>query len=653
LIVLLGAAILATTFLGERQLVETLSRALIAQTRDRTVDRLRGFFEPVEGGLLLLRALISSRVANPDDPEAMNRVLGPLMRRYPQTSSAMVADGRGHEHILFRRGDVWRSRQTRRDEWGAETRWLEWTDADPLPRVIWRMLDYDPRTRPWYRGATERVAQRERPDVVRFVVWTAPYTFLTLRSPGMTASVSVEGCGGGDCVAAFDVSLDDISEFTTNLRVSAHGVVAVLTDDNRFIGLPSDPRFASHETRRDALLKTPEEIGVPALGGTLRELIHRGTGAGPVRFRSGGQAWWGDLQRFDLASPRALTVAVVVPEADLLAGLGRVRLWIAIVTLVALGLALLGAALFARRFSRPVEALVRESDRISRGDLEAGAPVKSSVAEIRRLADAHEAMRRALLTLFKMERDLQLARQIQRNTLPEIMPALAGTEIDGWSEPAEATGGDAYDVIGLTGDHRVTTDVAERAVLMLADASGHGIGPALSVTQVRAMLRMAVRDVIDLPGIVRRMNAQLSDDLRERHFITASFGLLDARDHSLLSLSCGQAPILHYVSAEARCALLGADAPPLGFDDALDLDGATSIRLGPGDVVAVLSDGIFETRNACQEEFGAERVAEVLRATGQESAPKILRTLRAALEDFAGDTSAADDRTALVVKRTA
>src|SRR5215472_4414171 len=65
LIVLLGAAILATTFLGERQLVETLSRALIAQTRDRTVDRLRGFFEPVEGGLLLLRALISSRVANP------------------------------------------------------------------------------------------------------------------------------------------------------------------------------------------------------------------------------------------------------------------------------------------------------------------------------------------------------------------------------------------------------------------------------------------------------------------------------------------------------------------------------------------------------------------------------------------------------------
>jgi serine phosphatase RsbU (regulator of sigma subunit) len=149
------------------------------------------------------------------------------------------------------------------------------------------------------------------------------------------------------------------------------------------------------------------------------------------------------------------------------------------------------------------------------------------------------------------------------------------------------------------------------------------------------------------------MNAQLSDDLREGHFITAWFGLLDTRDHSLLSLSCGQAPILHYVSAEARCALLGADAPPLGFDDALDLDGAASIRLGPGDVVVVLSDGIFEARNARHVEFGAERVVEVLRATCEEPAPKILRALRAALEDFAGDTPAADDRTALVVRRTA
>src|SRR5262249_9138909 len=137
------------------------------------------------------------------------------------------------------------------------------------------------------------------------------------------------------------------------------------------------------------------------------------------------------------------------------------------------------------------------------------------MTEIRRLADAHEAMRRALQTLFKMERDLQLARQIQRSTLPESMPALSGTEIDGWSEPAEATGGDAYDVIGLTGDHRVTADVAERAVLMLADASGHGFGPALSVTQVRAMLRMAVREGVDLAGIIPPMDAQLGHDLRE------------------------------------------------------------------------------------------------------------------------------------------
>jgi hypothetical protein len=87
LIVLLGGAIMATTFLGERHTVRTLSRALIAQTLEQTVERLHGFFDPVERGLLLLRAWIASWLVDPDDPVAMNRVLLPLMHRYPQASS--------------------------------------------------------------------------------------------------------------------------------------------------------------------------------------------------------------------------------------------------------------------------------------------------------------------------------------------------------------------------------------------------------------------------------------------------------------------------------------------------------------------------------------------------------------------------------------
>lgn len=654
-IVLLGATSMATTFWGERHAVRTLSRALIARTLEQTVERLHGFFDPIERGLLLLRAWIASGQVDLDDPVALNRVLLPMMRRYPQASSLLVADGRGREHMLLRADGRWRSRQVRRDEWGTETRWLEWTDASPAPAVTWRTIDYDPRTRPWFQGALAqraRAAREGRTDETALVHWTAPYTFFTMRDPGITASVTVERGDGRDEVVGFDVLLDDLSRFTTSLEVSERGKVVVLTADGPVIGLPRDPRFDSHAARRAAFLKAPEELGLPMLAAAMRQLANRPPGAGPARFRSGGEDWWGDVRSFDLASGRSLAVAVVVPEADLLVGLRNVRVGIVVITLTVLGLALLQAVRLSRRFSRPVEALVRETDRIGRGDLEPGVPVESSVAEIRRLASAHEQMRRKLQALFKMERDLQLARQIQRSTLPETVPTLAGLELDAWSEPAEATGGDTYDIIGLGDADDAAAGGATRAVLLLADASGHGIGPALSVTQVRAMLRIAVRGALDVPAIVRRLNAQLAADLREGHFVTAWFGLLDARDHTLVGLSCGQAPILHYVAVEDRCAALSADAPPLGIDDVLEIEAPAAIRLEPGDVVAVLSDGIFEARNAWHEQFGAARAAEVLRANRRESAPKILAALRAAVDEFTGGTPAADDRTALVVKRT-
>lgn len=654
LIVLLGGTIMAATFLGERHAVRTLSRALIARTLEQTVERLHGFFDPVERSLLLLRAWIASGLLDPDDPTTLNQVLVSLMRRYPQASSLLVADGRGHEHMLLRLDDRWRSRQTRRDQWGSETRWLEWTDAEPAPTVAWRTIDYDPRTRPWYQGALEqraRAANGGRTDETRLLHWTAPYTFFTTQDPGITASVTVERGDGRDHVVGFDVLLDDLSQFTTSLRVSEHGQVIVLTDAGQVIGLPSDPRFASVEARRAAFSKAPGALGMPVLAAAMRELGRPRDDAGPARFRSEGQAWWGDVRSFGLASGRNLAVAVVVPEADLLVGLRGVRIGIVLLTVGVLGLALLQAVRLSRRFSRPVEALVQESDRIGRGDLEPGQPVESSVAEIRRLAGAHEQMRRALRTLFKMERDLQLARVIQRSTLPEQLPTLPGVELDAWSEPAEATGGDTYDIIGLAADGRVTSEEAERAVLLLADASGHGIGPALSVTQVRAMLRIAARGALDLPAIVGRMNAQLSADLREGHFITAWFGLLDAPTHTLASLSCGQAPILHFVAADGYCAVLGADTPPLGVVEDL-IPVPTTIRLAPGDVVAVLSDGIFEARNERQEQLGVGRVVEVLAASHQEPAPGIVKALRAAVEEFASGRPADDDRTGLVVKRT-
>jgi serine phosphatase RsbU (regulator of sigma subunit) len=430
----------------------------------------------------------------------------------------------------------------------------------------------------------------------------------------------------------------------------------VLTDDDRVIGLPRQERYADPEARTAALLKRPAELGIDVVGDAVRALTDPpADDRGPLRFRSDGQPWWGEVRTFALAPERVLTVAVVVPESDFLGSLRRIRLGIVLVTLGVLAIALLQALFLARRYSRPIEALVGESDRISQGYLERGAMVVSSVAEVQHLARAHDRMRLALQSLFKMERDLQLARQIQRSTWPDDLPRLRGFDIAAWSEPTEETGGDTYDVIGLDtspdGVVIVPAGPAPRAMLLLADAAGHGFGAALSVVQVRAMLRMAVRAGEDLPVIVQRVNAQLAADLTEGRFVTAWFGLLDARDHTLTSLACGQAPIIRYVASRQTCEALDADTVPLGIFDSIETDGGAQ-RLDPEDVLAVCSDGIFEARGPAREQFGPERVVEVIRAHHTASAAEMLDALRKGVDAFTRGAPADDDRTAIIIKRT-
>jgi phosphoserine phosphatase len=264
--------------------------------------------------------------------------------------------------------------------------------------------------------------------------------------------------------------------------------------------------------------------------------------------------------------------------------------------------------------------------------------------------------RRARESLLKFERDLQLARKIQQNSLPARLPDLPGYDLAAWSEPAEETGGDAYDMIGCAHPGAEETaspaeGTATRAVVLLADAVGHGVGPALAVTQVQAMLRMAVRTGSRLSTIVRNMNEQLLGDMPSGRFITAWFADVDAVSHTITSLSAGQAPILRYRAAEGAVDLLRTDTIPLGIDGELDLAEPTAHPMAVGDIVAAISDGVCEARNPSGECFGRHRLTDLIVANHDRPAAEILAAMRTALAAFSADAPADDDRTAVIVKR--
>ena len=265
-------------------------------------------------------------------------------------------------------------------------------------------------------------------------------------------------------------------------------------------------------------------------------------------------------------------------------------------------------------------------------------------------------MRVGLKTLLKIEHDLKIARSIQESTFPERLPGLEGFDVAAWSAPADETGGDTYDVIGVhgasIGDKIVLTDEdAGHAVLLLADATGHGIGPALSVTQVRAMLRIAVRASLGLGDIATHMNEQLCADLPSGRFVTCWLGELRSEDHTLASVSAGQGPLVHYHAARDEFENPDTDTQPFGLLDLGPVVAPPPRVLEPGDIYAVLSDGIYETQDPSGEDFGLEGVQRVIHEHRQASAEELTRRLREAAEEHGQGAPAADDRTILIIKR--
>ncbi len=648
IVLLLGTVLVAMSWIASQRTVRRFSASLIEQTEERTQAQLRGLFRPVERMVELLEQWSAAGLVDLDDPEAVDRALMPLLREYPWTSSAILADQSGREHMLLHSGTSWRTRQLWRDEWQGRVRVWEWTDDDPARRASEESLDYDPRTRPWFVGARESLEQGAG------IHWTEPYTFFTTGEPGITASLAFRGGDGLLRVVAVDLRLVDISRFTTEIEVHRRGRVYVTTEEGLLLGLP-----LGSAAEAEAMLERPASLSSPLARDAAAALeIGDDDTSLPTRFRSGGENWWGQVGPFDLGGGRRLLIGVVVPEAELLGDLRLQRWLMGGVTLLVLGLAMSRAVTLARRFSQPIEALANESERIATGDLEPGTPIESSLLEVDRLAESHEHMRVGLQTLLKIEHDLQLARRIQQNTFPETLPELAGFDIDAWNDPADETGGDTYDVIGMKGASVADRILLEEgsageAVLLLADATGHGIGPALSATQLRAMLRVAVRVTSDIAAIGKMLNEQTHQDLPAGHFITTWLGFVDVKTHTLTSFSAGQAPLLHYRASEDEVRELAADTIPLGMMPVINHPPIEPFVMEPGDIFAVMSDGIYEAENAAQEQFETARTIEVLYRNRHRSAAEISVAIREAVEEFTGGLPANDDRTIVILKRIA
>ncbi|MGH8714015.1 MAG: PP2C family protein-serine/threonine phosphatase, partial [Casimicrobiaceae bacterium] len=252
-------------------------------------------------------------------------------------------------------------------------------------------------------------------------------------------------------------------------------------------------------------------------------------------------------------------------------------------------------------------------------------------------------MTEAVIEGEKMRQELEMARVVQMGTLPATMPSLPGYDVYGTFKPATLTGGDTFDLAVLD----------QGLLAVLGDATGHGIAPALSVTQMQAMLRMAFRLGADLETAFMEVNNQLADTLASDRFITAFIGLLDAPNHRMRFLSGGQGPIVHFQAASGTCARYKPTSFPLGAMHLSSLKPAVTLQMLEGDILVLVSDGIYEYHNACGEQFGEKRVEDIVRAHHRTSMADLSAILLDSVQAFASGAPQDDDITVVLVKRAA
>jgi phosphoserine phosphatase RsbU/P len=242
----------------------------------------------------------------------------------------------------------------------------------------------------------------------------------------------------------------------------------------------------------------------------------------------------------------------------------------------------------------------------------------------------------------RLEREQQVASEIQQRFLPSSAPQVEGYELQGISFPCYEIGGDYYDFIQRDNG---------KLVIALGDVSGKGTAAALLMSSLHAAVHAQADTHDSIVKTISAVNRYLVESIPPNRFVTLFYAELDSNNGSLTFLNAGHNPPL-IVHAGGTMEQLASGGLPLGImSDAEFREGHTQLR--HGDVLVVYSDGVSEAVNANGEEFGPTRLYEVVARNLDASAGGIRDRIESALTKFCQGTPAADDITLVICKRNA
>jgi len=246
----------------------------------------------------------------------------------------------------------------------------------------------------------------------------------------------------------------------------------------------------------------------------------------------------------------------------------------------------------------------------------------------------------------RLDHDLEIARDIQRILLPSEAPAINGFQISGINVPARQVSGDYFDYIHVDQD---------RLGVAIADVSGKGVPASLIMAICRSVLRAEAARNPSPADVLRKVNRQLYPDIKEDMFISMAYLVLDHQHDGVTLARAGHDAPLLYQRESQTITPIKSPGMVVGIDSGSVFDRLTvdfSVPLQRDDCLVLYTDGVTETLNSEGDEYGVDRMMQSVRASANDGAQAIVKTIIDDVREFTGSVPQNDDITVIAIRKT-
>jgi anti-anti-sigma factor len=357
----------------------------------------------------------------------------------------------------------------------------------------------------------------------------------------------------------------------------------------------------------------------------------------------------------DAESNRLLTLGTIhlgAYEDAVQAGIGDPRLLslALIVGIFLIGILLI--MLLVSIFVKPIQVLTDGVRAIGEGSFDGQISVEGP-AEIGAIASVFNEITHkfkkaqdSILEQEKLQKEMEVAKEIQQSLLPKKMPDVSGYDIAPLYQAAAEVGGDYYDFVEVDED---TIGV------VVADVSGKGVPGSLVMTMIRTALRMEARGNKNASDVMAKMNEFVTDDMKKGMFVTMFYVILDSQNRIISYASAGHNPMILYRYETNETFFLNPKGFPVGislpdetlFRQSINVE---KIKLKKDDMLLIYTDGVTEAMNVSREQYGEERLLDMIKQYGHLHPQAFIQKLETDIKKFTGGNPQNDDITIVAIK---